>query len=72
MEIPFNMTMPPENNSIFDEVLYDFYWMFFSPLFFCCMSYGMLYMISGLVAALSVSNDKYVVRLIVVLGSAIW
>jgi hypothetical protein len=60
------------NTSVFDPVLHEYYYVMFSPVFFCTMAYGLLYLFAGTVAAFAMTNDKPLVKLVVILASTIW
>jgi hypothetical protein len=53
-------------------VLQSYDQIFWGPVFFCCMSYGVVYMIAGIVAAFAVSSDRIFTKLFVVMFSTVW
>jgi hypothetical protein len=60
------------STSVFNSVLDDYYFIMFSPVFFCTMAYGVLYLLAGTVAAFAMTNDKPLVKVVVILASTIW
>jgi hypothetical protein len=54
--------------SWFESVHSTYSDMLFSPVFFCTMGYGVIYLISGSVAAIAVTGDRYFTKASVVLG----
>ncbi len=64
-------TLPP-NDSAYDSVLSQYYFILFSPVFFCTMAYGAIYLVAGAVGAFAVTSDRYVVKLVVIFASTVW
>ncbi len=60
------------NTSVFDPVYTEYYFVLFSPVFFCTMAYGFLYLVAGTVAAFAMTNDQPLVKLMVILVSTLW
>ena len=65
--------MTSNNTYVFDSVLTEYYFVLFTPVFFCTMAYGAFYLAAGTVAAFAMTNDdRYFVKLVVILASTVW